>query len=226
VNAQTSTENMILAESQPAALNGTTALVSLAAAGIGVAALAALHFLSPEFDPSFRMISEYATGNHEWALALMFLSLAAGCVALFVALRSQAHTRAAKIGLGFLIATGVGLAMAAAFDIEHPLHGLASLIGIPAFPIASLLISGKMARSTSLSPAQRLLLVLANVNWISLVLMFAALGVTMAQYAQSGGEMTTVSFPGSLIGWMNRLYVVSLGIWLMVAAWHVNRAAK
>lgn len=36
--------------------------------------LAALHLLSPEFPPSWRMVSEYAFGHYPWVLSLMFLS--------------------------------------------------------------------------------------------------------------------------------------------------------
>lgn len=35
--------------------------------------LAALHILSPEFSPSWRVISEYALGHYAWVLSLMFL---------------------------------------------------------------------------------------------------------------------------------------------------------
>jgi hypothetical protein len=36
--------------------------------------LASLHVLSPEFDPSWRVISEYALGRYGWLLSLMFLA--------------------------------------------------------------------------------------------------------------------------------------------------------
>jgi len=38
--------------------------------------LASLHVLSPEFDPSWRIVSEYALGNFGWVLSLMFVSWA------------------------------------------------------------------------------------------------------------------------------------------------------
>jgi hypothetical protein len=35
---------------------------------------AALHILTQEFDPSWRMISEYALGHYGWLLSLTFLA--------------------------------------------------------------------------------------------------------------------------------------------------------
>lgn len=39
-----------------------------------LALLTSLHVLSPEFDPSWRMVSEYAYGRHGAVLSLMFLA--------------------------------------------------------------------------------------------------------------------------------------------------------
>jgi len=59
--------------------NNDTARISLPAAGLAIVAataalllLASLHVLSPEFDPSWRMVSEYANGHYGWVLSLMF----------------------------------------------------------------------------------------------------------------------------------------------------------
>jgi hypothetical protein len=35
----------------------------------------ARHFLKPEFDPSWRMVSEYAIGRWGWVMQLAFFSL-------------------------------------------------------------------------------------------------------------------------------------------------------
>ena len=48
---------------------------SLLAIGISVAVLvllAILHILSPEFNPAWRMVSEYANGKYAWVLSLLF----------------------------------------------------------------------------------------------------------------------------------------------------------
>ncbi len=109
--------------------------------------LAVLHVLSPEFDPSWRMVSEYALGNYGWVLSLMFIAWAVSSWKLAFTIWSQVRTRAGKIGLIFLIAAGVGEAMAAAFDINHPLHSVAAMIGIFSLPVAAMLISSVSAVS-------------------------------------------------------------------------------
>jgi hypothetical protein len=40
--------------------------------------LVTLHVLSPEFSPSWRVVSEYAFGHYAWVLSLMFLSWSRG----------------------------------------------------------------------------------------------------------------------------------------------------
>jgi hypothetical membrane protein len=112
------------------------------AAALGVLLLlAALHLLSPEFDPSFRVLSEYANGRYRWMLSVLFVCWAISSWCLAIAIWLQVNGIAGKTGLGFLIAAGVGEAMASVFHIDHPLHGLAGGIGVFSLPIAAMLIS-------------------------------------------------------------------------------------
>ena len=93
--------------------------------------LASLHVLSPEFDPSFRMVSEYALGHYGWVLSLMFLAWGMSSWALAVAIWSQVKTRAGKVGLWFLVIAGIGEAMASVFDITHDIgHSIAGVLGL------------------------------------------------------------------------------------------------
>lgn len=196
----------------------TAARVSFYASGAAILLLAALHLLSPEFDPTWRMVSEYALGNYAWVLSLMFVSQGVGCLALFFAIKSQMPTLSGKIGLVFLFATAVGLALAAVFDFTHPLHGLTALIGIPSLPISALLISLSLRHNPAWSAAKRILLWTAVLTWVSLVLMLAALFIGMGQ---TGGQFT----PAVLVGVPNRLLVVSYSAWIMVTAWQASGLA-
>lgn len=188
-----------------------SARLSFATGATVLVLLAALHVLSPEFDPSWRMVSEYALGDYGWVLALLFLVGALSCVALFFAIRSHIRTVGGKIGLGFLLAAAVGMGMSAVFDFSHNLHGLAALIGVPSLPIAAMLTSVSLVRNPAWSPVRRLLLLTANLTWISVALLIATLFIGLSQ---SGGEFG----PGVLIGWPNRLWFVAYCAWLMVAA--------
>jgi membrane-bound metal-dependent hydrolase YbcI (DUF457 family) len=100
-------KNVVLT-SDTSKIEVTAARLAIAAAAAVLLLLASLHVLSPEFDPSWRMVSEYANGHYGWVLSLMFASWAVSSWALAFAIRSQVRTIAGKIGLVFLIAAGVG----------------------------------------------------------------------------------------------------------------------
>src|SRR5947209_13437089 len=93
------------------------ALLAIVAAVATLLLLASLHILSPEFDPSFRMVSEYALGHYGWVLSLMFLAWGMSSWALAVVIWSQVNTVAGKVGLWFLVIAGIGEALASIFDI-------------------------------------------------------------------------------------------------------------
>lgn len=187
--------------------------------------LASLHVLSPEFDPSWRMVSEYANGSYGWLLSLMFIAWAISSWSLAFAIRSQIRTTAGRIGLIFLILAGVGEAMGAIFDINHPLHGMAAMIGIPGLPVAAMLISVSLGRTQEWSTAKKTLLWAANLTWVSLVLLAMAFAILVVTYTQAGGDMTagaapTVLPPGviALVGWANRLLIIVYCAWVITVA--------
>jgi hypothetical membrane protein len=201
------------------------ARLAIAAAVAALLLLASLHLLSPEFDPSWRMVSEYATGQYGWVLSLMFVSWALSSWALAFAIWRQLKTTAGRIGLAFLIAAGIGEAMAAVFDITHPLHSMAALIGIPSLAIAAMLISVSLGRVKAWAPAKKPLLWTANLTWISLVLMAVSFAILIFTYTRAGGDRSagviTTLPPGviALVGWANRLLVLAYCAWVMTVAW-------
>jgi hypothetical protein len=191
-----------------------------ASAGVPVF-LASLHILSPEFDPSWHMVSEYANGDYGSVLSAMFMAWAVSSWALAYALRSQIS----KAGLGFLIAAGLGEAMASFFDINHSLHGLSALIGIGSLPVAALLINTQLAKIQPWSDSKRTLLWSAHLTWISVLLMAITFGILIATFMQSGAEMTSeppTNLPEGVIalaGWANRFLIVVHCAWVMLVAW-------
>lgn len=203
---------------------------SLLAIGMSVAVLVLLvilHSLSPEFNPAWRMVSEYANGKYPMILSAMFFLWGAASWALAYTLWPHMQTTAGKIGLAFLILAGVGEAMAAIFDINHKLHGLSAMIGIPSLSIAAMLISVALVRTESWSIARTSLLWTANLTWVSILLMAIAFAVMMATYAQAGGDMSAnaevvTTLPDgviALVGWANRFLIVVYCAWVMTVAW-------
>ena len=199
------------------AITGSTRAISQAAGRISFAAsvaslffLATLHLLSPEFNPSSRMVSEYALGNYGWVLLLMFLTWALSCIAIFFAIKSEVTNVGGKIGLGFLLLASVGMIMGGLFDVNHDLHGLAAMIGMPSLPVAAVLISVSLSRNSSWTSARRSLIWTAILTWVSLILMNVAIF--------SGFSQTGEINPGAWFGWANRLLIVVYNIWLLVLA--------
>jgi|SRR5581483_7828551 len=200
--------------------------LAIGAAAVTLVLLASLHVLSPEFDPSFRMVSEYALGHYGWVLSLMFLAWGISAWALAVALWAQVNTRAGKVGLWLLAIAGLGEAMASVFDITHDTgHSIAGVLGIGGFPIAAVLLSISLGRTQAWHGAKSLLLWLANLNWISVVLLVATLVLMTVQVAQAYGghlpQQAPAHLPAGVLGldgWADRLIVLSNCLWVVVAA--------
>ena len=213
--------------SDPSQIAESAAWLAILATGATILLLVALHILSPEFSPSWRVISEYAFGHYPWVLSLMFLSWGTSSWALGVAIWSQVQTNAGKVGLWFLIIAGIGEGMASVFDITHEAgHGIAGLLGVIGFPIAALLLSVALGRNETWRTARRGLLWIANLSWISVVLLMATLAIMTMQMARINGGHLPKHLPKSLPpgvlaldGWADRLIVLSNCAWVVLAAW-------
>lgn len=152
------------------------AWLSIGATGATLLLLATLHVLSPEFDPSWRVVSEYALGRYAPVLSLMFISWAVSSWALCAALWGQGTRRATRVGLWVLLLAGLGEALGAAFDIRHEVgHGIAGLLGVGGLPVAAVLVSLGLRRDRTWMSAGRQLLSLAHLTWISVLLLVGSL---------------------------------------------------
>lgn len=203
----------------------TAASVSLYSTAIVLVCLATLHVLSPEFDPSWRMVSEYAMGNYSWVLTAMFSSWAVGTWALAFAVKDEVKTTGGRIGLFFLVLAGVGEALAALFDVRHSLHGPAATIGMPSLPVAALLISYSLRHNVAWTPARKRIILTAHLTWISIVLMTVAVMVLFDGFAKAGIDISSGTVPKNLpegvidfAGWANRLLIFTYCIWTITVA--------
>jgi hypothetical protein len=203
------------------------ALLAIALTVIALLLLASLHVLSPEFAPSWRMISEYALGRYGRVLSLMFLSMGMSSWALAAAIWWQVQTAAGKAGLWFLIAAGLGGAMASVFDVTHETgHGIAGLLGVIGFPVAACLLSVSLGRNETWRGATRGLLWIANLSWVSVVLLVVTLAIMTMQVAKANGGILPQHAPKSLPpgvlrldGWADRLIVLSNCAWVLLVSY-------
>lgn len=201
------------------------ARAAFASGVVTLTVLAALHVLSPEFDPSWRMVSEYANGSHHWAITLFFASWSGGTFALAAALWRSGGSRLVRAGAVFLVLAGVGEAMGAAFDINHPGHGAAFGLGVPTVAIGAVLAGVGLSRRDGL----RGLGWFSQAPWLAIVLMGASFGLLFSSAKAAGIELT----PGkpwnevpagvtAVMGWANRLLVVVDVAWALVVARHLS----
>lgn len=203
------------------------AWVSVVSGLVALVALFSLHFLNPEFDPSFRMISEYALGKYGFVLSGMFSTWALSTFALLFVIGSKVKDVGGKVGLVFLFLAAVGMTMGGLYDIRHALHGAAFALGVPALPIAAVLITLSLARQKGWDKHKKLLWGTAHATWISLILMAVTLFLFIFSYTQAGGVMDStprvnIILPEGVIavvGWFNRLLVVSYIVWVVKTAW-------
>jgi len=223
-----------LLPSDPSQIGLSAAWLAIIATVATLLLLLSLHVLSPEFNPAWRMVSEYAFGRYAWVLSLMFLSWGIGSWALAFAIRSQVKTRGGRVGLVFLIIAGVGEAMASVFDVRRPLgHGIAGLLGVGGFIVAALLLSASLGRTENWRSARKKLLWLAHLSWISVVLLAGTLALMTVQVARAEGGRLPQHAPKTLPpgvmgldGWANRLLVLVNCLWVIVAAWHAIKLRR
>jgi len=201
--------------------SGAAAWLAIGATLGSALALFALHMLSPQFHPSWRMVSEYANGNHRWVLTVVFLTWALGSFALAFALVPSASGWVGAAGLLVLVLAGVGEAMGGLFDVNHRLHGAAFAIGVPALPIAAILLTIAARRAGLDMPvwAAVLPIVSVAVMAVSMAMLFSSLkaaGITM-----SANSQPLAALPDGVSawnGWANRLVFAAYYLWVIVAA--------
>jgi hypothetical protein len=191
---------------------------AIAGAAIALLALAVLHLVRPDLEPSRHMISEYAIGPHGWIMTLCFAAFAVASAALLVSLIGIVHTPLGWVGLVALAAAVVGLGFGAAFPMDPVsttpdtmsfsgrMHGVGFMVGVPGEILAVLLLSLALRGQPGWEGLP--LLWLTAVVWVSLAVMAWAL---MNFMKQPDGP--------TIMGWANRLLMIGYAAWIMLAAW-------
>jgi Protein of unknown function (DUF998) len=211
------------------AISVTAARITFWAAALFLVLLAVLHILKPEYDPSWRMISEYEIGRFGWVMQLAFFSLAIANVSAIAAVWSQAKSIIGHIGLGLLLVAATGLIISGIFPTDPittdpealsasgKMHGLGGMLGIPVMPVAVALVSWALFRRNRASASMRAWLwMTVGLVWLSFV------ALVLLAFVVTKGTLG----PDVLIGWPNRLFIVGCSLWLMVVAWHAIQLSR
>jgi hypothetical protein len=207
------------------------ALVAIALSITFLSILALLHFLEPEFDPLWRMISEYELGNYGWIMVLAFFCWGASTFALLTAIWPALRAISGAIGRWWLVLIGVAEFGGGVFKtnpITDPtvntadtLHLVCGAIIIFTFPLAASLVANSLARNQTWKPARGLLLWATLLAWFGLIVFFGSIIISNIIHpgAGKGG-------PDVLMGLPNRFMVITYHIWLITAALTVIRVSK
>ncbi len=217
-------------------LSGPSAATSPRAAGLAFGLVAgflilliALHFLEPEFDPSWRWISEYELGRYGWMMSLAFVLWGGGALALLSAVGSYLRTLGGQVGRWWLFLITVALFGAGIF-ITDPitattpstagdLHSLCGVFTILTFPIMATLLARSLAHNQEWTPVRRQLFWVTLLTWVGEFAFLAAIIASVAiNHADPGLG------PQILAGWPNRFMVVTYSIWFIVVAWYAARS--
>lgn len=162
------------------------AILTIASATCSLVSLLALHFTSPEYQPSWRMISEYAYGKYKWLLTLFFFGWGTSSILLAVLLLSIVTSMWAKAGILFLFISGIGAIMGGLFDVKHKHHGLSFSLGVPTLIIGSLLIAYNIVSLEGWQVYQSKILWGSHFVWISCIGMGVSMGVMFSGFQKAG----------------------------------------
>jgi len=200
------------------------ALLSIASGVLFILLLGSLHLLEPEFDPTWRFISEYTLGNVGWLMTLTFIVLAICLSSVGAAIFSQIRTVVGYIGLCILALGVVGFLIAAMFKTdpistspnELTFSGKMHVLGasLDYSPVAFLLLSFSLARNQAWQPIRKWLFITAGVS-LALTIGFV---LTLPQNNAFG--------PGVFTGLLGRFLVVSYIGWVSVAALYMAKLQR
>jgi hypothetical protein len=185
--------------------------------------LTLLHFLKPDYAPSWRMISEYEIGQWGWMMRLAFLCWSGAVAALDVAIWHDLRGAMGKIARVWLVIIAVALIGAALFapdpifaqtrNITNILHSTAGVIVIMTFPIVILLARAALGRNPAWRGSMQ------AINWATLLVWFSLLLFFGVEIYLSVTRPGVGAGPDLPIGWPNRFFALCYHIWLIVVAW-------
>ncbi|MGO4349032.1 DUF998 domain-containing protein [Paenibacillus sp. MCAF9] len=206
------------------AISSNAARLSIVSGSLFILILGCLHLLEPEFDPTWRFISEYALGNFGWMMHFAFILLAVSLVSAGVSIFSQIRSVLGYIGLVILGLSVSGILIAGIFvtdpiavspdaaTFSGKMHAIGATLDYS--PVAALLISFALVRNEAWRPIRGRLLITSG---IMLVLM----ALFIIQIPQDG-QFT----PDVLAGLFGRFLIVSYLGWLLVVGFQMLKLRK
>jgi len=207
------------------------AYLSIISAIFFIVLLVLLHFIEPEIDPSWRLISEYQLGQWGWLMSLAFFSLAISCVSLFLIIRANIHGLAGHIGRAFLALSAIGLIIAGIYHtgpittlpedytFSMRMHQLGGVVAVFGMSLSALILTIHFLRTDHLwyGRAMFLLILMVVLIWAGFITWIGLSTIQKLMFFESGENAY------AWIGYPNRIYIVSFSIWQILASINILR---
>ena len=178
-----------------------------------------LHFLKREFDPTWRMISEYEIGHFGWMMRLAFFSWGTSVLAILITIWPSLQ----PISQWWFVVIAIALLGAGIFktnpitdntpDWVNTIHALCGAIVILTFPIAVTLAVSSLLHNQLWSASQGVLIFSTVLAWIGMIAFFASIIISRI-IDPSAGRVG----PHVYLGWPNRFMVVTYIVWIITIA--------
>jgi hypothetical protein len=205
-------------------LHSKTIKWSLFTSAIFIVLLTSLHFIKPEFDPSWNFISEYEVGKYGWVMQLTFLSLGLSCIFFVIATWNYINV-VGKIGLVIMMITSLGMILGGIFKTD-PLNTIPALqtragkihqFGalLDQFPFAIIFITISLFIKRDLKINKWLLVIAFIMVWLGFLLFVGSLKSQFPSDGKFG--------PNVLVGWQNRLMIITQAFWLLLISWQLKK---
>lgn len=196
------------------------ARLSIGSGALFALVLASLHVLEPQYDPTWRFVSQYQLGAYGWMMHFAFVALALSMASLAVAVTSWVRVWYGYIGLAILWIAAVGILIAGIFPTGPAIasrrsggtfRGRMHVLGasLDYTPVAAVLLSLALVRNDLRRAVRTRLFITASLAIIVMLAFVAAL-----VYDRNVG-------PGNVAGLLGRLLLMSYLGWLATVALHL-----
>ena len=189
------------------------AIYAITAIATAIALVVVLHAVEPEFDPSWRMLSEYSLGRFGVLMRVAFIAAGSGVIAAAVVLGGSAWP--ANLGLVIVAIGPIGAAFIDTDPVTTPrpqmsgrsnVHAALGTLFILGFPIAATILGVVVIGDPSIGPV---LAVASLAPWLALAWFLR----TSIRHAAPDA----VGSPEVRIGWPNRVSMVVYVGWVLLA---------
>jgi len=182
--------------------------------------LVLLHFLKPEFDPKWRMISEYEIGKYGWLMRIAFFSWGLSTLSvLFMLIKNGNGTLLDYMWLSILVIAlfGAGIfktdpIMETTKSISNKLHTICGSLVILTFPILATILCFRYTK-LNLANDSVLLIGITVLTWITQLSFFSSISISQKKDPKAGRVGPTI-----YLGWPNRIMVLIYVLWLIAFA--------